>query len=88
MHMINKDKLKSILSRKVKLNDGKRDIDVNIGEISREIGCSSSDVLFGLKQLEYTREIKRLMPIGFSKDEYSLTVLEKSSILYYYIAVH
>lgn len=55
MHMINKDKLKSILSRKVKLNDGKRDIDVNIGEISREIGCSSSDVLFGLKQLEYTR---------------------------------
>ena len=78
--MINREKLKSILCRKVKVNNGKRDLDINIGEIAREIGCSSSDVLSGLKQLQYSGEIKRLLQVG-AKEEYTLTVLEKSTIL-------
>lgn len=78
--MVNIEKLKSILGRKVKLNDGKRDLDINVGEIARDVGCSSGDVLFGLKQLQYSGEIKRLLQVG-SKEEYTLTVLEKSSIL-------
>ncbi len=79
--MITIEKLKSILGRKVKLNDGKRDLDINIAELAREIGCSSSDVLTDLKHLQYAGEIKRLIQVGWSKDEYTLTVLEKSSIL-------
>jgi DNA-binding transcriptional regulator GbsR (MarR family) len=79
--MIIVDKLKNILGRKVKLNNGNRDLnDINIGEIAREIGCSSSDVLSGLKQLQYSGEIKRLLQVG-AKEEYILTVLPKSSIL-------
>lgn len=80
--MINKEELKLILGRKVKLNEGKRNLDINIGEIAREIGCSSGDVLSGLKQLQYSGEIKRLLQVG-PKEEYTLTVLEKSSILKY-----
>ena len=78
--MVNIEKLKGILGREVKLNDGKRDLDINIGEIAREIGCSSGDVLLGLKQLQYSGEIKRLLQVG-PKEEYILTVLEKSSVL-------
>lgn len=79
--MINIEKLKSLLGRKVKLNDGKRDLDINIGEIARDMGCLSGDVLLGLKRLQNSKEIKRLMPIGFSEEDYTLTVLENSSIL-------
>lgn len=79
--MINIEKLKSLLGRIVKLNDGKRDLDINIGEIARDMGCLSGDVLLGLKRLQNSKEIKRLMPIGFSKEDYTLTVLESSSIL-------
>ena len=79
--MINIEELKNILGGKVKLNNGKRDIDINIREIAGKMGCSTIDVLSGLKQLEFAREIKRLMQVGWSKDEYTLTVLEKSSIL-------
>ena len=79
--MINIEKLKSLLGRKVKLNDGKRDLDINIGEIARDMGCLSGDVLLGLKWLQNSKEIKRLMPIGFSEEDYTLTVLENSSIL-------
>lgn len=80
--MVNIEKLKVILFKKVKLKSGIRDLDVNIGEIAREIGCSSGDVLSGLKQLQYSGEIKRLLQVG-PKEEYTLTVLEKSSILKY-----
>lgn len=79
--MYNTEKLKSILGRKVRLNDGKRDLGINISELAREIGCSSSDVQTGLKQLQCVGEIKRLIQVGWSKDDYTLTVLEKSSIL-------
>ncbi len=79
--MINFEELKTILGEKVKLNNGKRDIDINIREIAGKTGCSTIDVLSGLKQLEFVREIKRLMQVGWSKDEYTLTVLGKSSIL-------
>ena len=79
--MINFEELKTILGEKVKLNNGKRDIDINIREIAGKMGCSTIDVLSGLKQLEFVREIKRLMQVGWSKDEYTLTVLGKSSIL-------
>lgn len=79
--MINIEELNNTLCKMVKLNNGKRDLDINIREIAGELGCSSNDVLSGLKQLESAREIKRLMQIGWSKDEYTLTVLEKSSIL-------
>ena len=79
--MINIEELKNILGEKVKLNNDKRDIDINIREIAGKMGCSTIDVLSGLKQLEFAQEIKRLMQVGWSKDEYTLTVLEKSSIL-------
>ncbi len=80
--MTNVEKLKIILNRKVKLNSGNRNLkDINLGEIAREIGCSSRDVLSGLKYLQISGDIKRLMPSGFSKEDYEFTVLEKSSIL-------
>lgn len=78
--MYNTEKLKCILGRKVRLNDGKRDLEINIAEMAREIGCSSSEVLISLKQLQYEGEIKRLIQVGWSKDEYTLTVLEKTTI--------
>ena len=74
------DKLKAILRRKVEVS-GKRDIDINIGEISRELGCSKDEVVSLLYSLQNTKEIKRLISMGFSKEEYTLTVLENSSIL-------
>ena len=74
------DKLKAILRRKVEIR-GKRDIDINVGEISRELGCSKEDVISWLYTLQNNKEIKRLIPMGFSKEEYTLTVLENSSIL-------
>lgn len=79
--MINIERLKNILGRKVELNNGKRDIDINIGEISRELGCSKEKVVSLLYTLQGAKEIKRLIPMGFSKEEYTLTVLANSSIL-------
>ncbi|MCR4849572.1 MAG: hypothetical protein K5920_12080 [Bacteroidales bacterium] len=79
--MINTEKLKAILSRKVKLNDGERTININIGETAREMDCKFNDVLNGLKRLEYSKEIKCLTAL--TKEEYVLTVMEKSSILKY-----
>lgn len=74
------EKLKAILRRKVEIQ-GKRDININVGEISRELGCSKEDVISWLYTLQNNKEIKRLIPMGFSKEEYTLTVLENSSIL-------
>ena len=68
------DKLKAILKRKVEIQ-GKRDININVGEISRELGCSKEDVISWLYTLQNNKEIKRLIPMGFSKEEYTLTVL-------------
>lgn len=74
------EKLKAILKRKVGIS-GKRDIDINIGEISHELGCSKEEIVSLLYTLQNAKEIKRLISMGFSKEEYTLTVLEKSSIL-------
>ena len=74
------DKLKAILKRKVEVS-GKRDIFINVGEISWEMRCSREDVLSLMSILQNNRDIKRFVPEGFSKDDYSLTVLENSSIL-------
>lgn len=74
------DKLKAILRRKVEIR-GKRDIDINVGEISRELGWAKEEVVSLLYTLQNTKEIKRLTSMGFSKEEYTLTVLENSSIL-------
>lgn len=74
------EKLKAILRRRVEVS-GKRDIFVNIGELSRELKCSKDDVLSLMDILKNNKEIKRFMPEGFAKDDYSLTVLENSSIL-------
>lgn len=78
------EKLKAILRRRVEVS-GKRDIFVNIGELSRELKCSKDDVLSLMDILKNNKEIKRFMPEGFSKDDYSLTVPENSSILSKYI---
>ena len=72
--------LKAILNRKVK-DSKSRYLNVNIGDISREMGCSVNDVVMKLKQLQREKEIKALIKIGFSNDEYTLTILENSSIL-------
>ncbi len=72
--------LKAILNRKVK-DSKSRYLNVNIGEISREMGCSVDDVVMKLKQLQLEKEIKALIKIGFSNEEYTLTILENSSIL-------
>lgn len=74
------DKLKAILKRKVEIQ-GKRDIDINVGEISRELGYSKEAIVSLLYTLQNNKEIKRLTSMGFSKEEYTLTVLENSSIL-------
>jgi len=78
--MGNTNMLKAILNRKVK-DSKSRYLNVNIGEISREMGCSADDVLMKLKQLQREKEIKALIKIGFSNEEYTLTILENSSIL-------
>ena len=74
------DNVKVILGRKASIYK-KRDLDISLGEIARELGCTSSNVLSALKQLEYRKEIKRLIPLGMTGDEYTLTIMEKSSIL-------
>ena len=78
--MDNINKLKGILYRKAKL-ENKRSLDVNLGEISREIGCSSKEVESILRYLQAEKEIKALIQVGFSKEDYTLTILENSSIL-------
>ena len=62
------NQLKAILNRKAKL-ENTRYLDVNIGEISREIGCSSKDVELLLKRLQMQKEIKALIQVGLSKEE-------------------
>ena len=74
------DKLKAILKRKVEAS-GRRDIFINVAEITRELRCSRENVLSLMSIMHNNREIKRFMPEGFSKDDYSLTVPENSSIL-------
>ena len=78
--MNKKESLKSILNRKAYLEKN-RYLVINIGEISREIGCSSNEVKELLKQLQREKEIKALLQVGFLKEEYTLTLLENSSIL-------
>jgi len=78
--MNKKESLKSILNRKAYLEKN-RYLVINIGEISREIGCSSNEVKELLKQLQREKEIKALLQVGFLKEEYTLTILENSSIL-------
>ena len=78
--MNKKEHLKSILNRKARL-ENKRCLDINIGEISREIGCMSNEVEKLLNRLQQEKEIKALIPLGLSKETYTLTILEKSSIL-------
>lgn len=80
------NKLKEILCRKVKINmmEGKpdeRNLDINLCEIADEMGSTSSDVLNLLNRLQYEKEIKRLQPNGFNKEDYILTILADSSIL-------
>lgn len=72
------DKLKDILQRKTKFSNS-RYIEINIDEISMEIGCSRNEVLFLLNQLSSQKEIKAIKQVGFGND-YMLTVLEKSTI--------
>lgn len=78
--MNKKESLKSILNRKAYLEKN-RYLVINIGEISQEIGCSSNEVKELLKQLQREKEIKALLQVGFLKEEYTLTILENSSIL-------
>jgi len=78
--MGNLNQLKAILNRKVK-DSKSRYLDINIGDISREMGCSVNDVEKELRQLLREKEIKALNKLGFSNEEYTLTILENSSIL-------
>lgn len=72
------NKLKDILQRKTKLNNS-RYLEVNINEISNEIGCSMKEVLYMLNELCLQKDIKAVKQSGFGND-YMLTVLEKSTI--------
>ena len=69
-----------ILNRKVKL-ENKRNLEVNIRDISEEMNCSVKEVENLLKTLLLEGEIKALVQVGFSRDEYTLTIPENSSIL-------
>ncbi len=69
-----------ILNRKVKL-ENKRNLEVNIRDISEEMNCSVKEVEYLLKTLLLEGEIKALVQVGFSRDEYTLTIPENSSIL-------
>lgn len=69
-----------ILNRKVKL-ENKRNLEVNIRDISEEMNCSVKEVEYLLKTLLLEGEIKALVQVGFSRDEYILTIPENSSIL-------
>ena len=70
--------LKSILQRKTKV-DNSRYLTINIDEISREMGCSISDVKTLLNRLCFSKDIKALIPKG-AANTYLLTVMEKSTI--------
>lgn len=72
------NKLKDILQRKTKLNNS-RYLEVNINEISNEIGCSMKEVLYMLNELCLQKDIKAVKQVGLGND-YMLTVLEKSTI--------
>lgn len=72
------DKLKDILQRKTKLEND-RHIEINLDEISRELGCGIKDVEVLLKRLCFSKDIKALIPKG-TANNYLLTVLEKSTI--------
>lgn len=74
------DHLKTILKRKAEL-EKTRYLNVNLEDISREMGCSSTEVETLLRRLLSEREIKTLIQVGFHKEDYTLTVLENSSIL-------
>ncbi len=80
--MENVEKLKSILQRKTKVNNS-RYLEINIDEISREIGCSVKDVKDLLNHLSANKDIKAIVQNGLGND-YSLTVLEKSTIWSYW----
>ncbi len=78
--------LKEILYRmvqsKVLANEKEpRTLNINLKEISRELRCTANEVEMMLKHLKVTKEIKALIQVGFSKEEYTLTVPENSSIL-------
>ena len=72
------DKLKDILQRKTKLSNS-RYIEIDIDEISIEIGCSKKEVLLLLNELYSQKDIQAVKQVGFGND-YALTVLEKSTI--------
>lgn len=72
------DNLKTILQRKTTV-DGRRNLDINLDEIAREIGCNVNDVYLLLKQLCISKDIKALAQHGMGNDYY-LTVLERSTI--------
>ncbi|MCR5424037.1 MAG: hypothetical protein K6E93_04645 [Bacteroidales bacterium] len=76
-----------ILYRKVETKalidkNSARHLEINLGEISREIGCTVNDVQELLTQLQNRGEIKVLKQIGFDKNDYVLKVLENSSIMH------
>lgn len=82
-------RLEHILYRMVKAKaltneNSARHLDINLGEISREIGCTVNDVHRLLTQLQKKGEIKALIQVGFDKNNYTLTVLEDSSIMNFY----
>ena len=72
------NKLKDILQRKTKLNNS-RYLEVNINEISNEIGCGMKEVLYILNELCMQKDIKAVKQVVFVND-YTLTVIEKSTI--------
>lgn len=72
------DNLKTILQKKTTV-DGRRNLDINLDEIAREIGCNVNDVYLLLKQLCISKDIKALAQHGMGNDYY-LTVLERSTI--------
>lgn len=70
--------IKDILQRKTMLKKS-RYIDINNGDISKELDCSLDDVKEALRNLVDSQDIKALTPYGFRGD-YALTILESSSI--------
>lgn len=80
-------RLEHILYRKVKVKaltseNSARYLEINLGEVSSEIGCTVNDLQKLLKQLQNKGEIKALIQVGFDKNNYTLTVLEDSSIMH------
>ena len=74
------NQIMTILNRKVKL-EKKRNFEINVRELSVEMNCSVKEVEYLLKTLLLEGEIKALVQVGFSRDEYALTIPENSSIL-------